>query len=225
MLPANFSTIVNPPSTIFGKASAILFTISPSTTPNSSASASTPPSRKAFPKRCAPAVKSLTNPAISSANTVPKRFPSADVVAFALSIASESVFKLSSISCERINPASSASAPNSSSASTPPRISGFKSCADFPKISIASASRSVSFSICPSARIVSANTSSLSRRLPFASVTETPSAANASAADPVPSRALLICRVSFVKRIHRNVYDIACILEFLQRVRCDPRCF
>ena len=64
---------------------------------------------------------------------------------------------------------------------------------------MASASRSVGFSICPSASMASQNTSSLSRSCPLKSVQLTPSLVNAAWALSLPPWALAMFFVSFVR--------------------------
>ena len=117
---------------------------------------------------------------------------------FALKVSSLSLkaLSLSSLSCDKIIPLFSASSPSCFNASAPPNISGLRSCADFPKICIASASRSVSFATFPNALMVSVNTASLSRK-PLASVIATFNVLKASAAVPVPSFALDIFFIIF----------------------------
>ena len=72
-------------------------------------------------------------------------------------------------SSENTSPIDSASSPRASRPSLPAAISGLSSCALLPKIAIAAASRSVGFSMRPSASIASRNTSSESRSWPLLS--------------------------------------------------------
>ena len=105
-------------------------------------------------------VVSCSMTGINTSASCPATFPKLAVaVAFVLSIESLNSFAPSSASCERIRPASSASSPSSFKASAPPKINGFKSCADLPKICIAYASLCVSSSMPANALIASLNTS------------------------------------------------------------------
>ncbi len=117
-------------------------------------------------------------------------------VAFNVSIASLNSLAASRVSCDSINPAASASAPSWDSASAPPKIKGFRSCAFFPNISIASASRSVSFATSPNFWMTSSKTAWLSLSCPLLSTIVTPKVSKASATAPVPSFAVPIPFVS-----------------------------
>ena len=148
------------------------------------------------------ASKSTPSPArlLSTGNRI---VPSAFFAAFAppsrRCIVSSNSAKSSSTSDDKTAPAPFASSAYCLNVSVPASINGFKSVADLPKRVMAILSRSASFSIFPNASTTSKNTSSLSRKLPFASVTDTPSAAYASAAAPVPSFASAIDLTVFLR--------------------------
>ena len=82
-----------------------------------------------------------------------------------------------------------ASLPISRQARLPASISGFSSLALFPNSSMAAASRSVGFSICPRASMASQKMSSLLRRFPSKSRMEMPRSVNFFCAASFPSAA------------------------------------
>ena len=105
----------------------------------------------------------------------------AESCAFVLSSVSFSSFALSMSSCGMISPRESASSPSSLRACPPSSRIPASSSADFPKMSIATISRSVSFSILPIAATTSLKIASVFLYSPFASLTATPIASNLSA--------------------------------------------
>ena len=111
-----------------------------------------------------------------------------------LSLKAPSAFRLSP---DITAPIASASSPYALKASEPASMIVLSSVPLLPRSVIASASRSVSFSICPNASITSQYTSCPLRSSPFASVIETPSFSYASVYVAFPSRALLIICVFF----------------------------
>ena len=102
--------------------------------------------------------------------TRPMLFLSAVPVAFIFCMESSKDPILLRFSSENTVPMAAASLPRSLKALLPAWISGFSSLALFPKSAMAAASRSLSFSILPSASIADQNTVSLSSRLPLASL-------------------------------------------------------
>ena len=101
-------------------------------------------------------------------------------VLFSFWISSSSSAAPSAASFDIMSPASSASSPYFFSASPPSSMIPERSIADLPKISIARASRSVSFSTLLRALSASYQTSVTSLISPFASYIDTPSLSNTS---------------------------------------------
>ena len=129
-----------------------------------------------------PRVNSPRSVTLSSANiwrwgssTVPSMFLAAALPALSRWMLSSNLPRAFSESSLITAPIRFASSVSSAIPAEPCAIKGFSSWADFPKICMASTSRSVSFDTLPSASMVSQYTVSLSRRLPLASVTEIPS--------------------------------------------------